>query len=108
MKKATNIIKYTAAAVLAASALSACVSDEPFELKGEGRIYLSTTLNTNLESRSVSEEIEQSCMVWISNSKGLVRRYNNMSEVPESGIRLVSDNYVAEAWAGDSVPAAKD
>ncbi|MDO4320613.1 MAG: DUF4493 domain-containing protein [Bacteroidales bacterium] len=108
MKKAINFIKYTAASVLAVSALTACVSDEPFELKGEGKIYLSTTLNSKLESRSVSEEIEQSCMVWISNAKGLVRRYNNMSEVPEGGIRLVSDNYIAEAWAGDSVPAAKD
>lgn len=108
MKKAINYIKYTAVSVLAVSALGSCVSDEPFELKGEGRVILSTSLDGKLESRSVSDEIQDNCMVWISNAKGLVRRYDKKADIPTAGIKLVSDHYVAEAWAGDSVSASKD
>jgi hypothetical protein len=37
-----------------------------------------------------------------------VRRYQGLSNVPTTGIELKCDNYVAEAWTGDSVSASYD
>lgn len=85
-------------------------SEEPFKEIGEGKLLLHTSVNTHMEviTRAIEDEIKESCMVWISNDKGLVRRYNNASELPSDAISLVGGNYIAEAWAGDSVPASFD
>ena len=52
------------------------------------------------------DELAAKTLIWISNSKGVVRKYNGIGEVPAQGVWLLADNYVAEAWAGDSVPAS--
>jgi len=77
---------------------------------GEGTIYLSTKVSTDVRqtSRATEQELLESCIVWISNPKGVVRKYNGAAEMPTGGIKLLSDRYVAEAWAGDSVPASFD
>lgn len=100
---------YIAGAVLTAGALASC-ADENNLVTGEGRVFLSASVNSDVQvrSRASLDEIRQSCMLWISDSKGLVRRYNNLSEIPSDGIKLVANHYVAEAWAGDSVPASFD
>ena len=92
---------YIAGAVLTAGALASCA--DPNNL-------LSASVNSDVQvrSRASLDEIRQSCMLWISDSKGLVRRYDNPSEIPSDGIKLVANHYVAEAWAGDSVPASFD
>lgn len=89
-------------------AAAGCSSDEPFAVKGEGTVYLSATISSDVKvrSRATMDEIKASCMVWISNSKGLVRRFDNINDVPETGIKLLCGNYIGEAWAGDSVPAS--
>ncbi|MCH5223925.1 MAG: PCMD domain-containing protein [Muribaculaceae bacterium] len=88
--------------------LVAC-NEDPFSDGGEGRIIINPVVNTDMDviTRADEQALKDNFLLWISNSKGLVRRYDNET-FPSSPIPLVSDHYVAEAWAGDSVPASFD
>lgn len=104
MKKINLYIAGTAIMLLA----GAC-AEEKFDTAGEGSLALRTSVNTDMTviSRATDAELAQNCMVWISNSQGLVRRYNGGEELP-SRIPLLTGHYVAEGWTGDSVPASWD
>ncbi len=104
MKKINLYIAGTAIMLLA----GAC-AEEKFDTAGEGSLALKTSVNTDMTvvSRATDAELAQNCMVWISNSQGLVRRYNAGEELP-SRIPLLTGHYVAEGWTGDSVPASWD
>lgn len=93
---------------LAVAAMAAGCSEERFETTGEGKLLLSASVNTDLKvvSRADAQDLSESCIIWISSDKGLVRRYNGIGEVPAEGIALTTGSYVAEAWAGDSVSAS--
>lgn len=96
-------------ASLLAAGFTAC-SEQDEAMGGEGRVSLHTVVNSNIKvySRAASEqELADGCTIWISGEKGLVRKYQGISNVP-SEIWLVAGNYVAEAWTGDSVPASFD
>lgn len=90
------------------SLLHIACNEEPFSDGGEGNIILRTAVSSNMDviTRADENNLKENLMVWISNSKGLVRRYNSLEEIPTSAISLISDHYIAEAWAGDSVPAS--
>lgn len=107
----TNFITFAAAVALVA-ALGSCADDREALSAGEGRVLLSTTVNTDVKVQSRAEttaELAENCMVWISKvDKGLVRRYETLADVPADGVPLTSGSYVAEAWTGDSVPASWD
>lgn len=88
------------AAVMAA--MTGCSEEQTLPV-GEGKIFLSTRVNSDVvvESRADAEdELAASTIVWISNSEGVVRKYNSMSEVPAAGIKLLSGDYTVKAWAG--------
>lgn len=94
----------------AVAGLTASCAEDINNPSGEGKLALRTRLSEDVEvvSRAYdAESLKESCEIWISNSKGLVRRYQGVGEVPAT-IDLVSDSYVVEAWAGDSVPASFD
>lgn len=103
--------------MLAASlmALCSCSDEIPYDTgDGEGRLIIKTSISNDVKG-SVSrgsragvtdDELAAKTLIWISNSKGVVRKYNGIGEVPAQGVWLLADNYVAEAWAGDSVPAS--
>ncbi len=99
---------YMAGAAL--MALTAACSEEQFNVDGEGQLVLRASVNSDMTvvSRATEDELAENCMVWISSEKGLVRRYNSLSEVPSEPIDLVTGHYVAEAWTGDSVSASFD
>lgn len=117
MKKIKNI--FAPAALMAASlmALCSCSDEIPYDTgDGEGRLIIKTSISNDVKG-SVSrgsragvtdDELAAKTLIWISNSKGVVRKYNGIGEVPAQGVWLLADNYVAEAWAGDSVPASFD
>lgn len=90
------------------AALSGCLADEPFYTEGEGTLYLSTKLSSDIEvrSRAAVEGLAETCDIWIANEKGIVRQYAGTNEVPSEGIKLVTGNYKVMVWAGDSVPAS--
>lgn len=108
MMKKTIICAATAA--IAATAIVGCSSDDALLSSGEGTIFLTTKVSTDIKvyGRAGEQDLQESCIVWLSNAKGVVRKYNGAAEMPTEGIKLLSDRYVAEAWAGDSVPASFD
>jgi len=106
-------ISFFCAASLAMLSLTGCSDEIEYDTgEGEGRILLGAILNndTKVTARAAEPDAElaSNTIIWISNSKGVVRKYNGVGEIPASGIKLLCDNYVAEAWAGDSVPASFD
>ncbi len=109
MRKIFNTIL----AMVAIAAVSTSCSDDNAIVSGEGRVNLSLTIDDDITilSRSISSDekvsLEESCKIYIYSEKGLVRKYHGASEVP-SELWLVSGDYRAEAWAGDSVPASYD
>lgn len=101
-------LKYIAPVLLSAAMVAGC-SDEREALGGEGRVFLSATLNSDVTvvSRTATEqELGESAIIWVSNSQGPVRKYKGINSVPAEGVWLTSGTYTAEAWAGDSVPAS--
>lgn len=101
------------AGAIALTGLQGCSSDEPIITDGEATIFLSTALHGDFKTRPFSratsdEELLENCIVWISGSEGVVRKYNGAADIPDGAIKLLSGSYVAEAWAGDSVPASFD
>lgn len=102
MKKIVSFLLASAVVV----SFNSCSDDA--NMGGEGKVSLRTTVNSDIKvvSRSTSEaELASACNVWISSSKGLVRKYQGVDNVP-SEIWLVNGDYVAEAWTGDSVAAS--
>lgn len=101
------------AGIAAAMAFAAC-SDNINYGEGQGNVRFSTSVHSDMTvvSRALTAEDEaalgESTMVWISNDKGLIRRYNTLSELPTEPVGLKAGRYVAEGWAGDSVPASWD
>lgn len=110
MKKIASILGLGAVLALG---LGSC-SNEDILPTGEGRVLLTAHVNSDVKVASRAdltasqEELAAACQVWISNSKGLVRRYEGLDNVPAEGITLLSDHYIAEAWTGDSVSASWD
>ena len=109
MKK--YIISMAATIAVMAAVTTGCADDNELAL-GEGRVTVSTSISTDVKVQSRAEttaELAENCMVWISKKdKGLVRRYDHLADIPADGIKLMSGDYVAEAWTGDSVPASWD
>jgi hypothetical protein len=100
-------IIYTALA-LPTLLVGACASDEPFSSDGEGSLRLRMVVNSEVtRSEMNTEELADKCVIYISDSKGLLHKYNGLGEVPSS-IALKSGHYVGEAWTGDSVTASFD
>ena len=116
MKK--NIIKTTAIALTGlAMALSStsCSDERDLAGNGEGQLMMSFAYSSQVKKHqkgrvTAQEEAElaEKAIVWISNPKGAVRKYNGLAEVPVGGIRLLTDHYVAEVWTGDSASASFD
>lgn len=113
-----------AAAFAAMLTFSGCSDEINYDSPddGQGRVLIRPMLNNDVSgtvatgvrkapSRAggvASDELAAKTLIWISNSKGLVRKFDGVGQVPAEGIWLNSDNYIAEAWTGDSVSASFD
>ncbi|MDE7111400.1 MAG: DUF4493 domain-containing protein [Muribaculaceae bacterium] len=99
---------FGAAAMMAV--LAGCSEEQTLPV-GEGKIFLSARVNSDVvvESRAEAEdELAASTQIWISSSEGVVRKYSSMSEVPASGVTLLSGQYTIQAWAGKAAYASFD
>lgn len=99
---------YLMAASFALS-LGACTSEEPFRAENEGSalVNLSLTVNTSMTRAEDTEKNPyENCVLYISNSEGLLHKWTSLSSIPSDGVYLRYGKYLAEAWAGDSVPAS--
>lgn len=107
-----NILVYfyvLAAAGVLTAGMQSCASEDPFISSGEGELRINTNISSDL-TRSADTDINylrESCIIYINSEKGLIRKYKGLDAVPSS-ITLNTGHYVAEAWAGDSVPASFD
>lgn len=90
--------------------LGACTSatDNATPADGEGSLTLVATFpSESADHASSNDDLLNSCTIFISNDKGHIRTYNGVDELPGK-LWLPTGSYVAEAWAGDSVPASFD
>lgn len=99
-----KIFSYMTLAAMTVAGLSSC-SDEQTLAVGEGTMFISTRVNSDIrvESRAegeVSDELAASTKVWVYSEEGVVRKYNSMSELPAEGLKLLTGNYTIKAWAG--------
>lgn len=108
--------KLIAAASMVALAIAAtsCADDYAYNL-GEGRVTVTATLNSDVKvvSRADADELREtygeSLILWLTKpGEGPVRQYHGIDNLPSESVVLPSGNYVAEAWAGDSISASWD
>jgi hypothetical protein len=100
-------ILYAASALVALFA-TACTSDEPFSNEGEGSLRFRMVINSEVTRAETStDSLAEKCVVYISDSKGLLYKYKGLENLPAS-INMKAGQYVAEAWTGDSVSASFD
>ncbi len=88
-------------------ALWGCSSSDdclPDGADGDGCVALSPLFQNETGSDG-GGDLADGCTIYISNPQGRIRTYNGVSQLPRQ-IWLMSGKYVAEAWAGDSVPAS--
>lgn len=109
MKRNNLLVGLTVSGIALAGLTQSCVSDEPFGYgSGEGNLRMLLVVNSELTRAEINEEnLLNSCVVYISDSKGLLYKYESAPEMPDV-LPLKYGSYVAEAWAGDSVPASFD
>ena len=89
-------------------ALTAC-HDENELSDGGARVYLNASVSSDIKlaSRDGIDELKENTLIWISKKdKGLVKKFEGLSSLPANGLWLTTGEYVAEGWAGDSVPAS--
>lgn len=114
-----TIVKYIIlpGVVLGATALlPSCAMDAPFGEGGEGSLSINTEINgetkqtraeNNLDNAEYVQSLRDKCVVFIENSRGVMRKYKGLSTIPAS-IKLSTGQYVCNAWTGDSVAASFD
>lgn len=114
-----TIIKYIIlpGVVLGATALlQSCAMEAPFGEGGEGSLSINTEINgetkqtraeNNLDNAEYVQSLRDKCVVFIENSRGVMRKYKGLSNIPAS-IKLSTGQYVCNAWTGDSVAASFD
>ena len=106
---------YSVALLAAASfAFTGCNDDFDYGM-GEGQLTISATINSDVKvvSRTDASELlaqyGESLQLWITRvGEGPIRQYQGIDNLPTSAIKIPVGEYVAEAWAGDSVPASWD
>lgn len=107
-----NIFRLMVAVACGAS-LASCSMEAPFADRGEGNLTITTDIKGDVtkHTRAIGADelsaLREKCVVYIENSKGVIRKYKGLDNIPES-IRLRTGEYVAEAWSGDSVSASFD
>lgn len=108
-----NTIKYCglgAIIVVVSFIMASCKDESPFSNdEAEGLVKLSVSVNskvTRAADNNTSADLLESCRVYISNEKGVLHKWVGVDNVENVYLRYGS--YVAEAFAGDSVPASFD
>ena len=105
--KALNYI-YIGIWLILCGTLTAC-HDENELSDGGARVYLNASVSSDIKlaSRAGIDELKENILIWISKKdKGLVKKFEGLSSLPANGLWLTTGEYVAEGWAGDSVPAS--
>lgn len=110
MKSIKSIIYGSVAVMTLSMGLQSCSLEAPFDATGEGTLNLVTDIRGDVKkTRAIDDEtlaaLREKCVVYIENTKGIVRKYKGLDNIP-ADIKLKTGSYVAEAWSGDSVSAS--
>jgi len=103
----------SAVALAVAALLPSCAMEAPFADGGDGTLSISTEIKGDVvkNTRAIDSDemaaLRENFVIWICNSKGVVKRFKGVDNIPES-FSLKVGSYVADAWAGDSVSASFD
>lgn len=103
----------SAVALAVAALLPSCAMEAPFSDGGDGTLSISTEIKGDVvkNTRAIDSDemaaLRENFVIWICNSKGVVKRFKGVDNIPES-FSLKVGSYVADAWAGDSVSASFD
>lgn len=107
MRLRNSIYALSAAALLIGISTASC-SDEMYPEGTQGQLKMRMVVNSDVTRAEVDDSaLAESCIIYISNAKGLIHKFKGMDELP-SDLWMKCGNYVAEAWAGDSVSASFD
>lgn len=110
MKTTAKYLILSGAVFGATALLQSCAMDAPFG-DGNGTLSVHTEMNgttAKTATRGVpdnNDELLSNCVVFIENSRGVMRKYKGVENIPTS-ISLTTGDYVCNAWAGDSVAAS--
>ncbi|MDE6393262.1 MAG: PCMD domain-containing protein [Muribaculaceae bacterium] len=113
MKRINKFMTRSAVALAVAALLPSCAMEAPFADGGDGTLSISTEIkgdvvkNTRAIDSDEMSALRENFVIWICNSKGVVKRFKGVDNIPES-FSLKVGSYVADAWAGDSVSASFD
>ena len=113
MNRINKLFTRSAVALAVAAILPSCAMEEPFGDGVEGNLTLTAEIRGDVtkHTRAVEADelasLREKCIVYIENSKGVIRKYKGLDNIPEQ-IKLRTGSYVAEAWSGDSVSASFD
>lgn len=106
-----NSLLFLAASIIS---LQSCTNEAPFETVGDGVLRLDTEFRSdiNISTRAAIagydvDYLNNNLVVYIENSKGVVRKYIGKDQIPEV-ISLPVGKYVVEGWTGDSISASFD
>lgn len=110
--KVFKIQYFSYVAILAAGfLLQSCVQEAPFENIEEGTLNITPELRSdvNVVTRADIEGyddqyLKDNLVVYIKNSKGVIRKYKGEDELPPF-ITLPVGTYAVEGWTGDSASA---
>ncbi|MDE6351866.1 MAG: DUF4493 domain-containing protein, partial [Muribaculaceae bacterium] len=107
--------------LLSVVALASC-NDEAEDIMKGGKLFMDASYIGEVEVVEVKsragesadepvysynlESLKNSTIIWISSGEGVVRKYTGLSTMPSKGLQLAGGEYLAEAWAGDSVSAS--
>lgn len=113
MKRINKFMTRSAVALAVAALLPSCAMEAPFSDGGDGTLSISTEIKGDVvkNTRAIDSDemaaLRENFVIWICNSKGVVKRFKGVDNIPES-FSLKVGSYVADAWAGDSVSASFD
>lgn len=113
MKRINKFMTRSAVALAVAALLPSCAMEAPFADGGDGTLSISTEIKGDVvkKTRAIDSDemaaLRENFVIWICNSKGVVKRFKGVDNIPES-FSLKVGSYVADAWAGDSVSASFD
>lgn len=107
--KNKNILGWILGSVGVLLPLVSCMNEEPFTQEGDGGYLVKMNLNfSSALTRSSDDEIKNNCRFYISDEKGVLHKWVGLSNIPTQGVYLKYGRYLAQAWAGDSLPASFD
>lgn len=107
MKTIFNKILSAATVAVLLGSMASCVSENPFSEGNEGLVKMSVMVNTAVTRATPdnNQELLDNCVIYVSSEKGLLHKWIGVENIP-ADLYLHYGSYTAEAWSGDSVPAA--